>query len=113
VRYVRPALNLALLAPKIVEAIAAGNLGSGDRDSLAEREGFEPSVPPTAPLVSAQTAGLTHAYEVLLLNAMVCVGSRQSSRPCLLWDTRESPRHFALEWSFLLDSRSHPVDDEF
>ena len=24
-RYVRPALNLALLAPKIVEAIAAGN----------------------------------------------------------------------------------------
>jgi hypothetical protein len=80
---------------------------------VAEREGFEPSVPPTTPLVSAQTAGLTHAYEVLRLSAMVCVGSRQSSRPCLLWDTRESPRHFALKWSLVLDSRSHPVDDEF
>jgi hypothetical protein len=51
--------------------------------NLAERGGFEPSVPPTTPLVSAQRAGARHAYEVLLIIAMVRFGSRGSIH-CLL-----------------------------
>jgi hypothetical protein len=58
--------------------------------------------------------GIAHyAACLLLLIAMVRFGSRRGSCPCLLWDTLESPHHFALEWSLVLDSRSHPVDEEF
>jgi hypothetical protein len=37
---------------------------------------------------------------------------RRALAPAALGYTR-SPHHFALEWSLVLDSRSHPVHDEF
>jgi len=41
------------------------------------------------------------------------VSARGELSLLLLWGTREYPHRFALEWSLVLDSWSHPVDDEF
>jgi hypothetical protein len=46
------ALSLAFLGPKTVEAIAAGNHRIWRPDSLAERDGFEPSYMDPAPVAS-------------------------------------------------------------
>ncbi len=81
-------------------------------DSLAERERFEPSVAPTTPLISAQRAEPTHAYEVLLFSAMVRVGSRGALAPACS-GILESPRIICSGTELVLDSRSHPIDDEF